>query len=243
MISLVFNAERHKETTLIPTTKKSVIAYIRVSTEEQRDEGFSLNAQKRKIKAFCELHDLRIAKYIQDTGSGKEKDREGHQELLLKIKQKQISGIIVFRLDRLTRSLLNLAELIELFKKDNTQLYSVMENIDASTPIGRFTIKLLGALAELEVDVLGQRTKVGMEEARKKGVHLGRAPLGKKRNNKGKLVQDHQEQAVIQRILQLRALNLSLRKIAQTLQQEGYQTKRGGKWHPQTIKKILESAQ
>lgn len=218
-----------------------VLGYVRVSTEEQASEGLSMDFQRRKIRAFCELRELHLVKLIEDIGSGKESDRVGYQELLRSVKDPEIGGVIVFRLDRLSRSLLDLANLIELFKKEDAQLWSVMENIDASTPIGRFVIKLLGALAELEVDVLGERTKAGMEEAKKKGVHVGGIPLGKRLSAKdGGLEEDAEETKTVKRIQELRTRGLSLRAIALCLNKEGHKTKRGGHWHPQTVKVVLD---
>lgn len=218
-----------------------VLGYVRVSTEEQASEGLSMDFQRRKIRAFCELRELFLVRLVEDIGSGKESDRAGYQELLRSVKDPKIEGVVVFRLDRLSRSLLDLANLIDLFKKENAQLWSVMENIDASTPIGRFVIKLLGALAELEVDVLGERTKAGMEEAKRKGVHVGGIPLGKRLSGEdGRLEEDAEEAKTVKRIHELRIQGLSLRAIALCLNEEGHKTKRGGHWHPQTVKVVLD---
>ena len=127
-----------------------VIGYIRCSTEEQANEGLSLGYQRRKIEAYCELHDLELIEVLEDAGfSGKETNREAYQQLLTKIKDADISGVIVYRLDRLTRSFADLGPLLEVFKGANASIYSVMENVDASTAIGRFVIGLLGLLATL----------------------------------------------------------------------------------------------
>ena len=218
-----------------------VIGYIRCSTEEQANEGLSLGYQRRKIEAYCELHDLELIEVLEDAGfSGKETNREAYQQLLTKIKDADISGVIVYRLDRLTRSFADLGHLLEVFKGANASIYSVMENVDASTAIGRFVIGLLGLLATLEVDVLGERTKAGMEEAKRQGIHVGSEPLGYKRSKDRGLIEDEEEKKIIERIKRLRKKNLPLREIARMMNEEGHPTKRGGKWGAETVRLVLK---
>jgi len=218
-----------------------IIGYIRCSTEEQAQEGMSLHYQRSKIQAYCLLHDLELVTILEDAGfSGKETNRPAYQQLLRQIADPEIVGVIVYRLDRLTRSFADLGHLLEVFKAANAGIYSVMENVDASTAIGRFVIGLLGLLATLEVDVLGERTKAGMEEARRQGVHVGSEPLGFKRAENRGLVQDEDETKVVERIRQLRKKKLPLREIAKIMNEEGHPTKRGGKWGAETVRLILK---
>lgn len=217
-----------------------VLGYIRCSTEEQAQEGMSLRYQRSKIQAYCLLHDLEIVSILEDAGfSGKEANRPAYKQLLAQIKDPTLSGVVVYRLDRLTRSFADLGHLLEVFKAANTGIYSVMENVDASTAIGRFVIGLLGLLATLEVDVLGERTKAGMEEARRQGVHIGSEPLGFKRAENRGLVEDENETKIVERIKQLRKKKLSLREIAKIMNEESHPTKRGGKWAAETVRLVL----
>lgn len=223
------------------TSLPKVLGYIRCSTEEQANEGLSLAYQRRKVDAYCQLHDLDLIEVLEDAGfSGKETNREAYQALLEKIKSPDISGVVVYRLDRLTRSFADLGHLLELFKSCQAGIYSVMENVDASTAIGRFVIGLLGLLATLEVDVLGERTKAGMEEAKRQGIHVGSEPLGYKRSKDRGLVEDPEEKKIVDRIKGLRKKRLSLRKIAEVLNEEGHATKRGGRWQAETVRQVLK---
>jgi len=243
-------AKRNKATTPPPTEaqptpikRPKILGYIRVSTEEQANEGMSLSFQRRKIEAYCELHDLILLDLLEDAGlSGRDNTRPAYQQLLQRITDPDVSGVIVYRLDRLTRSFGELGVMLETFKKHNASIYSVMENVDASTAIGRFVIGLLGLLANLEVDVLGERVAAGMEEAKRQGLHVGSTPLGYKRSEqKGELLVDEKEGEIIQRIHHLRTSEqMSFRRIAEVLNHEGHPTKRGGRWGSETVRLVWQ---
>ena len=100
------------------TAYKQVVGYTRVSTKEQADSGVSLTAQRAKIKAYATLHDLELVEVIEDAGqSGKSLDRPGMARLLKSVRSRKVKGIIVAKLDRLTRSVRDLGELVELFRR------------------------------------------------------------------------------------------------------------------------------
>lgn len=232
-----------EEAEATPSTRPHLIGYIRVSTDEQANEGMSLSFQRRKIEAYCELHDLHLVEILEDAGlSGRDSNRPAYQQLLQRITDPQIAGVIVYRLDRLTRSFGELGVMLETFKKHDASIFSVMENVDASTAIGRFVIGLLGLLAYLEVDVLGERVAAGMEEAKRQGLHVGSTPLGFKRGEqKGELLIDEKESEIIERIHHLRTSEgLSFRRIAEVLNEEGQPTKRGGRWGSETVRLIWQ---
>jgi DNA invertase Pin-like site-specific DNA recombinase len=243
-------AKRNKAATSLPieaqTTSSQcpkVIGYIRVSTDEQAKEGMSLSFQRRKIEAYCELHDLYLLEILEDAGrSGRDRDRPAYQQLLQRIIDPDISGVIVYRLDRLTRSFGELGVMLETFKKHDASIFSVMENVDASTAIGRFVLGLLGLIANLEVDVLGELVATGMEEAKRQGLHVGSTPLGYQRGEqKGELVIDEKESEIVERIYHLRtAEQMSFRRIAEVLNEEGHPTKRGGRWGSETVRLVWQ---
>jgi len=224
-----------------PTLKRRVLGYIRVSTTEQAKEGLSLYFQKRKIEFFCELHDLILVKVIEDPGfSGKDLNRPGLRELLELIPDPTIHGVVVYRLDRLSRSTRDLLEMVDdVFAHNEADFYSVTEKVDTTTALGKFFLTIIGALAQMERDLIGERTQAGMEETRLKGTHLGGVPLGYQRDEDKKLIPLEQEQLTLARVKELRGEGLSLRAIASALTEEGHPTKKGGAWHPQTVKLIL----
>lgn len=220
-----------------------VLGYIRCSTEEQAQEGMSLAYQRRKIQEYASLHDLEIADILEDPGySGKDTQRPAFQKLLTEIEDPAIEGVLSYRLDRLTRSLGDLAQLLEVFKTNNASIYSVMENLDVSTAMGRFVIGLLGLLGTLEVEVLGERVAAGMQEAKRQGIHTGSSPLGFKHSADRTLVEEPEQKATIARILAFHNEGRSLRDICKLLNQEGRQTKRGGKWAPETVRLVIHRA-
>jgi len=221
--------------------KVRVLGYVRCSTEEQAQEGMSLAYQRRKIAEYAGLHELEVAEVLEDAGySGKEGSRPAFQRLLKEIEDPKIEGVVIYRLDRLTRSLGDLASLLEVFRRYNAGIYSVMENLDVSTAMGRFVIGLLGLLGTLEVEVLGERVAAGMEEARRMGIHTGGSPLGYKHAEDSKLVEDPEERATVDRILELHSEGSSLREIGRALNEEGRRTKRGGKWAAETVRLVIK---
>ena len=161
-------------------TKPQVLGYIRVSTEEQAREGFSLAFQKRKIRLFCQLRELKLVGILEDAGfSGKDTERPALQELLERIPDPKIHGVVVYKLDRLSQSTRDLPVMVDdVFKQNNAEFYSVTEQVDTTTALGKFFLTIIGALAQMERDLISERTRVGMEETKRRGTHLGNVPLG-----------------------------------------------------------------
>ncbi len=221
------------------------IGYCRVSTEEQAREGISLEVQEAKIKQYAGLHNLKLVKVIVDEGkSGKDLNREGINEILSRIKDKSISHIIVYKMDRLTRRTFDLLYLVEeVFKKNEVQFHSITEKIDTTTAQGNFFLTIIGAMAQMERDLISERTKAVLRYKIDKGEYVGSPGLGytaSTGDNKF-LEVDQREQDTIKRIFYLkRYRKMSLGKIARELNESGVKTKRGGKWYPGTIKLILD---
>lgn len=217
--------------------------YVRVSTEEQAMEGISLEAQREKIKAFVTLHDLNLLQIISDEGaSGKDLNRPGLKKLLTLLQGKEADAIVVYKLDRLTRRTRDLLYLIEdVFKKGNTRFFSISEQIDTETALGKFFLTLMGALAQMERELISERTKTALELKKQKGERLGTTPLGYITLPDGTLTPDKTELKIIKLILQLHKESKPYNKIARILNQEGVRTKRGTKFYASTIKYICES--
>lgn len=146
-----------------------VVGYIRVSTDEQAESGYSLAAQERAIRAYCETYGLELLGIESDEGlSAKNLKRPGvHRALDHGV------GLVVWRLDRLTRSLRDLSVLLE-GPFSTRALHSVQERLDTTTATGRLVVNMLGSVAQWEREVISERTKAGMAEARRQGVRLGR---------------------------------------------------------------------
>lgn len=225
--------------------KVNAIGYCRVSTEEQAKEGISLKHQEAKIEQYAKLHNLDLVKVIVDEGkSGKDLNREGINEILSLIKKKLVTDIIVYKMDRLTRRTFDLLYLVEeVFKKNEVQFHSITERIDTTTAQGNFFLTIIGAMAQMERDLISERTKAVLQFKIGKGEYCGSPGLGfLASTGESKFLEiDEREQDTIRRIHYLkRYKHLSLGKIAKELNENGVQTKRGGQWYSGTIKLILD---
>lgn len=227
-----------------------VVGYCRVSTEGQAEEGISLDAQQEKIVQYAETYDLQLVGVFVDAGlSAKNLEREGLQDALRYLKKKRADGLVVVKLDRLTRSVRDLGELIEsYFGKDGAQLISINERLDTSSPAGRLMLHILGSVSQWEREAIGERTRDALAHLRDQGVQLGGTPLGMERledvdaDGRRILRPARAEQATVKRILALHARGLSLREIAADLAENHHQTKRGGRWQAQTISNVIQRA-
>ena len=217
-----------------------VIGYIRVSTNEQATEGLSLTNQIEKIKTYCNLNDLQLMKVISDAGkSGKNLNREGLQELLEDIKHSDIKGVIVYKLDRLSRKVLDTLSLIEKFESSKVAFHSVTEKINTSSATGRFLLNITASHIQLERDLISERTKDVLQMKIKNNERAGQIPYGWQLDQtSNKLIENTKEQETIKIIKKLNNKNISLRKICYELETLKINPN-GKKWYPQTIKNIL----
>ena len=183
----------------------SVRSYIRVSTEEQADEGFSIPAQKDRLDAFVKSQGWILQEsYIEEGASAKNMDRPQLRRLLtdLASKEKQTDVVLVYRLDRLTRSVVDLYTLLSYFDRHNVKFRSATEVYDTTTAIGRLFITLVGALAQWERENLGERTKLGQIEMTRQGKWSGgHRPFGYIYEN-GQLVVQPEEADLITSIFE-----------------------------------------
>ena len=161
--------------------KKAAI-YIRVSTDAQFEEGYSVDAQKEQLTAYCVSKGIKKHDYYIDGGwSGSNIERPELERLINDVKSGQISHVVVYKLDRLSRSQKDTLYLIEdVFMPNNVDFVSLTESLDTSTPIGRTMIGILAAFAQLERETIRMRTRMGMLERVKEGYWMGggRVPFG-----------------------------------------------------------------
>ena len=220
----------------------TAVGYVRVSTEDQAKEGVSLDNQKSKIQAYCQLKDLNLSEIIEDAGiSAKNLRRPGVQRVLRLAKKKQIDAVIVYKLDRIFRSTVDALETTKMFDKWGVSFHSIEETLDTKSAMGRFFFTLSAALAEMERRLIGERTKAALSYKRKRNEKTGGdVPYGYDLSPAGILIKNVAEQKIIRLIYRLNNDGYSLRKICKELEKSGYPTKRGNlAWHPATIAGIL----
>ena len=155
------------------------VAYCRVSTEEQAAEGFSIEGQGDKLRAYAALHDLGEVVRITDPGlSGKSMDRPGLQRVLDMVERGHVSHVLVWRLDRLSRNLGDLQTLATGFLDRGVQLHSVTENLDLSSATGRMFYNILGSFAQFYREQLSENVRMGMGQAVREGRWINRPKTG-----------------------------------------------------------------
>jgi site-specific DNA recombinase len=153
--------------------------YIRVSTEDQAREGFSLGEQKEKLLQLCAFKGYEVFKVYEDAGiSAKDMEhRPAFQEMLQDMRDGKINYIVAYKLDRVTRSVRDLEELISQLEKYNCYLVCDRDDVNTSTANERFFVRMLTVLSQLEIEIISERTKFGLNGAIKSSHLPGPAPL------------------------------------------------------------------
>ena len=188
-------------------------AYVRVSTEDQAKGGVSLEAQEARLKQYAEMANWQLFKVYVDAGlSAGSTARPAFQEMLEDARDGRINVILVYKLDRFSRSLKDIILTIDELKQLNVDFVSMTESIDTSTPIGKVMFHIIGAFAEFERDVIAQRTSMGMNQKAKKGHAEYRPPFGYV-FVEGKLRVQEDDADVVRAIFRDRVSGMSLRRL------------------------------
>ena len=221
-----------------------VVAYSRVSTEEQSESGHSMAAQKEKLKAYCSLYDLELIEIIEDAGqSAKSLNRPRLQRALQMLRDGEADGLVIVKLDRLTRSVADWQELIDGYfgEKAGKSLCSVSDSIDTRTAAGRLVLNVLLSVAQWEREAIGERTRDALQHKRRQGKRAGQLPYGHMLADDGDtLLVNPREQAAIELMALLRASGLSYGAIAELLERKKVPTKeQGATWAAMTVRNIL----
>lgn len=222
---------------------KRVVGYVRVSTEDQADQGVSLADQRRRIQQYAELYELELIEVIEDAGaSAKSLNRPGIARALELLSAGQAEGLLVAKLDRLTRSVRDLGELLEgpLAGRD---LLSVAEQLDTSSAAGRMVTRMLAVVSEWEREAIGERTSAALQHMKQQGRRVGAVPYGYQLAEDGQhLVEHSAEQEVLEQARELRAAGLSLRAVADELAERGFLSRTGRTFAATQIKRMVDAA-
>ena len=156
--------------------------YIRVSTEKQADEGFSLDAQEMRLRAYCEAQQWNVCPnhiYVDAGISGKSTDREQFQAMMQAAKDGSVKRIVTMKLDRLARNTKDFLSIVDTLQNDGCDLVLIKESFDTSTPQGKFALTMFAAIAELEASTITERVMTGKAQKAADGGYNGsRCPLG-----------------------------------------------------------------
>jgi len=219
--------------------------YVRVSTEEQAQEGYSIRAQEQKLKDYARIKNWSVYKtYIDEGISGKNiKDRPAVNELLEDMRRGNVQNVLVFKIDRLTRSTADLIYFVDIFNEYNCSFNSLMESIDTQSPSGRMFLKIIGIFAEFERENIIERVKLGVERKVKEGYSLCTAfpSFGYDRPKNQKIQTINQIEAeIVKEIFDLYVnQGNTLVNIARILNMRKIQTKGNKTWSGTKIRRIL----
>jgi DNA invertase Pin-like site-specific DNA recombinase len=202
-----------------------VIGYVRVSTEEQGLSGAGLQAQRAAIIAECARRGWELMEIAEDVGSGKDLKRPGIRAALDSLAAGDASALVVAKLDRLSRSMLDFARIMQTAQKQSWALVALDVQVDTTSPSGEAMAHMLATFSQFERRLISERTKQALAQKRAAGVRLGAAP--------------EIDPSIERRIRKERRAGRTLRTIAERLNEDGVPTARGGRWHASTLQRVL----
>ena len=234
-----------------PDTSTDVVLYLRVSTQEQAREGISLAAQEAKLRAYCALRGLRIVEVVTDVGVSGGKpmhSRVGGQHILDLVRRNAVAHVIAYKLDRLFRDCADCLTVTAAWDKKAIALHLVDlggQTLDTSSAMGRFFLTVMAGAAELERNLIRERTSEAMSYVKSQGHKTGGdVPYGYTVAADGKtLVADGQEQAMLEAIRSARQRSYSQRQVVAELTRQGFTTRKGTPFILRQVQRIMEQAQ
>jgi site-specific DNA recombinase len=214
------------------------VAYIRVSTTAQADDGVSLGMQAAKVRAWAQLNDAELLDVVADEGlSAKSMNRPGLQRAVELAKQNR-AALVVYSLSRLSRSTRDTLHLVAELERAGCELVSLSEKIDTSSAGGRMVFRMMSVLAEFEREQLAERTRAAMQHLKAQGRVVGSVPHGFGRDGE-MLVLNVAEQRVVDLAQQLRNKKMSLRAISDELAARGAFNRAGRPFNPKSVRSLL----
>lgn len=221
-----------------------VVGYCRVSTNRQAVFGISLEAQAEKIRCTATAHGIELSEMIVDAGeSARNLHRPGMERLLRMVDAREVEQVVIASLSRLTRSVSDLALLLDRFRRHNVTLISVQESLDTGSAAGRLVMNIMCSVSQWEREILSERTRDAMFQKKLNGERVGNIPFGYRLADDLKHVTpEPEEQRIVSMMLRLQKQGHSLRAIAADLNVKGCKTRSGTPWHHVYVCGVLKSA-
>jgi site-specific DNA recombinase len=215
--------------------------YIRVSTEDQAREGYSLGAQKERLMAYCEAQGWDVAGVYEDDGHSGRNTRRPAYRVMLEERDKW-DLLLVMKMDRIHRNSKNFMIMMEDLEKWGKKFTSMNESLDTSTAVGRFVVDIIQRIAQLESEQIGERTYMGMRQKAESGSGLTgfNVPYGYHFVN-GKLVQSPEEAAIVRGVFDSYLAGETMSWIAWDLNRAEVRTKMNGQWSKWSISRMLHN--
>jgi len=228
---------------VMQANRTCTVAYLRVSTDKQTDRGVSLEAQRAKVESYAALYDLELVAIEVDAGeSAKSLARPALDRALAMLRSGKADALLVVKLDRLTRSVRDLCDLVDRYFRDGKRaLLSVGEQVDTRSAAGRMVLNVMSSVGQWEREAIGERTSAAMQHKASQGEYTGgAAPYGYALAADGvALVEVEAEQVVIADARALRATGMSLRKVAEALDRKGLRTRNGRTFAPAQVARMV----
>ena len=223
--------------------KKRAALYARVSTDEQAQEGYSLDAQLDVMRAYCDIHELEIAgEYVDDGYSGTNIRRNAYNFMFSPDERKKWDVLIVMKMDRIHRNSRNFMDMMQDLNRHKQQFISTYDRIDTSTAVGRFAMDMIQRIAQLESEQIGERTYMGMREKAESfaGILGFNAPFGYSFED-GKLVIVEEEAEIVKEIYNRYQNGSTMDEIAFYLNTNHLLTKNNNPWNKYNLRTVLHN--
>jgi site-specific DNA recombinase len=221
------------------------IGYVRVSTKEQKKEGLSAAAQAKAIREYAAFRGLHLVDVVEDLGVSAHKPlarRPSGQALLQRVERGEVAAVVALKLDRLFRNAVDCLAVVERWDQAEIAVHLVNQggaSVDSRSATGRFLLTIMAGVAEMERNMVAERTQEVLDYKAERGERIGTIPYGFRTWIDGKkLEEEPQEQRVIAFMRELRGKGESYSGIARRLNDEGVPG-RGARWHTSTIVRIL----
>ena len=220
----------------------TTIGYLRRSRITEGNN--SIQTQKKMIEDFCETNNLILTQIVVDdgiSGSGeKTHKRDGYNSVMKMVEDGEVDNLVVISLSRWGRNLGEIYKSVQLMEKKNVKFLSIKENIDTSSPYGRFTINLLSSLYEMELELIRDRVKDTLKVKKENGKVYSPTPFGFDRVGDD-LVENKKEKRLLRKMLRLKENGYSYGDVSKYLTKNRHKTKNGGKWTRQNVYSVLKT--